>query len=150
MSAVVAAGPDDAGDLAAIHAESFEAPWDAASLLTLLSAPGALALRAGSDGFVLLQGVLDEAEVMTLAVRPAARRAGLGRVLVEAAAACAVRSGVAVLHLEVAADNVAALALYASAGFAPAGRRRAYYARTAGAPAVDALILSRRLNTPPA
>ena len=145
---IAPAGPDDADRLAAIHAEAFAASWDADALRPLLAAPGALAFRAGDDGFVLLQRVMDEAEVLTLAVRPAARRAGVGRALLEAAATAAAAAGVAVLHLEVADDNAPARALYAAAGFAPAGRRRGYYARGAGAAAVDALVLSRRLNSP--
>ena len=144
------AGPDDAAALAALHAASFDAPWSEASLRALLHAPGALALRAGDDGFILLRRVLDEAEVLTLAVRPAARRRGLGAALAEAAALALAQDGAAVLHLEVAADNAAALALYAATGFAPTGRRRGYYARGAGAPPVDALLMTRRLNRPAA
>ena len=94
--------------------------------------------------------MLDEAEVLTLAVRPHARRHGRGRALVQAAADLLAHAGAAELRLEVAADNAAALALYAACGFEPTGRRRGYYARGAGAPAMDALTLLRRLNSPPA
>ena len=152
MSPTVPAGPDDADALATLHTAAFDAPWDtpwdAVALRGLLLAPGALALRAGDDGFVLVRRVLDEAEVLTVAVRPAARGRGLGRALLEAAQLAAAEAGAAVLHLEVAADNAPALALYARAGFTPTGRRRGYYPRGGGAPAVDALLMSRRLNTP--
>jgi ribosomal-protein-alanine N-acetyltransferase len=44
------------------------------------------------------------------------------------------------MFLEVAAENEAALALYSTLGFSPAGRRVKYYGRPDG-PAVDAVIL---------
>ncbi|HRD28628.1 MAG TPA: GNAT family N-acetyltransferase, partial [Caulobacter sp.] len=65
-----------------------------------------------------------------------------GRVLVEAAAATAAARGADSLFLEVSADNAAALALYAAAGFEPAGLRKGYYADGA-----DALVLRRTLNS---
>ena len=46
--------------------------------------------------------------------------------------------------LEVAADNAAAQALYARAGFAESGRRRGYYRRPDGS-GLDALVMQRAL-----
>ena len=142
-----AVGPEAAQALAAIHAEAFERPWTAPAFAELLDGPGVLALAAGDDGFILVRRVLDEAEILTLAVRPAARRRGLARALVEAAAAVAGQAGAETLWLEVAQDNAAALALYAACGFTTAGRRRGYYPRS-GAEAADALVLRRDLNAP--
>lgn len=139
-------GPETAPWMAAVHAEAFDAPWGADAFLDLLDRPGVLALAHDWDGFFLAQSVLDEAEVLTLAVRPEARRRGVGRALVEAAAQRLASQGVSVLRLEVAQDNPAGLALYAAAGFAPAGLRRGYYARPGGA-RVDAQLLVRTLNT---
>ena len=126
--------------LAAIHAEAFDAPWDAASLAALLASPGVFAV-AEEDGFILIRVVADEAEILTLAVRPAARRSGLGGRLVQAAVVRAAALGAERLFLEVAEDNVAARALYARTGFVEAGRRRGYYARADGS-REDALVLS--------
>ncbi|MNE73850.1 ribosomal-protein-alanine N-acetyltransferase [compost metagenome] len=83
----------------------------------------------------------DEAEILTLAVRPSARRSGLGARLVEAAVVRAAALGAERMFLEVAGDNAAARALYARAGFHEAGRRRGYYARADGS-REDALVLS--------
>ena len=93
------------------------------------------------DGFILIRVVADEAEILTLAVRPAARREGLGARLVEAAVVRAAARGAERMFLEVAEDNVAARALYARTGFVEAGRRRGYYARADGS-REDALVLS--------
>jgi ribosomal-protein-alanine N-acetyltransferase len=89
--------------------------------------------------------VADEAEILTLAVRPETRRRGIGARLVRAAAVRAADLGAERLLLEVAQDNVAARGLYARCGFIEVGRRRGYYARP-GAAAADALTLA--LNLP--
>lgn len=135
--------PQAAGALAPLHASAFDRPWSAAEIETLAHGPGVVVLLAqdgaGADlGFVVARRVADEAEILTLAVHPQARRHGVARALVEAAAGL----GAASLFLEVADDNTAARALYAAAGFAEVGRRGGYYARTDGR-AVDALVLRR-------
>ena len=137
------AAPDDLARLAALHAEAFDPPWTASALADLLAQPGVFAVAHGG-GFILCRTVVDEAEILTLAVAPDTRNGGLGRRLVEAAAAFARQAGVARLFLEVADDNAAARALYARCSFVAEGRRRGYYARPHG-PAVDALLLSLNL-----
>ena len=134
------AGVDAAERLAELHASAFDAPWSMDTIAELM-AGGALAL-ACNQGFILVRVVADEAEVLPLAVEPTARRNGLGRALVEAAAKAVRDAGAAELFLEVAADNAPAIALYTVAGFNEVGRRRGYYARGAS-PAMDALVLRR-------
>lgn len=145
---VRAVGPAHAPVLAAIHAEAFDAPWSERDFAVLLADPGALCLvivDADAEdepaGFVLCRATLDEAEVLTIAVRPAWRRRGLAARLVSAAGQALASQGVATLFLEVAEDNGAARALYDALGFAQVGLRKRYYARANG-PAVDALVLS--------
>ena len=133
--------------LAALHAEAFGSPWDARAFTNLLAQPGVL-LGVEADGFILIRVVLDEAEILTLAVRPDARRQGLGRRLVERACVAAEDAGAASLFLEVAEDNAAARALYARAGFVEIGRRKAYYPGPDGR-RIDALALRRDLSVDP-
>ena len=135
---IAVAEVSDASLLARLHATAFEAPWDEAAFADLLGQAGVFGL-ATDDGFILCRTVVDEAEILTLAVRPEARGQGLGLKLVSAAAEVAKAAGAVSLFLEVAEDNRAARALYHRAGFAEAGRRKAYY-KTAQGP-VDALIL---------
>lgn len=133
-----------AARLAALHAEAFDAPWDAAAFDSLLGQAG-VHLAETPDGFILMRTVADEAEILTLAVRLDARRRGVGAALVAEGAAEAAARGAARLFLEVADDNEAARALYARAGFEEAGRRPRYYARPDGSRR-DALLLA--LNLP--
>ena len=132
-------GEADAEALAALHAEAVDAPWNAAAFSALLDQPGVFAVRE-TGGFLLCRVVLDEAEILTLAVRPQDRRAGLASRLTRVAAGLAAQGGAERLFLEVAEDNAAARALYGRLGFVQTGRRRGYYARTEGSPA-DALLL---------
>jgi ribosomal-protein-alanine N-acetyltransferase len=132
-------GRGAASQLATQHAQCFERSWDADEFAQLLDHPGAIAF-ASEDGFVLLRCAADEAEVLTLAVVPHARRRGLGAALARAACAEAAAIKVRRVFLEVAEDNVAACALYLRLGFAEVGRRTGYYAG-----GVNAVVMSRHL-----
>ncbi len=67
--------------IAALHAACFDDAWSVQSIAGLLETPGTIGLAA-DDGFILIRGAGGEAEILTLAVRPLARRMGLGRLLV--------------------------------------------------------------------
>lgn len=144
MTVPAAATADHAPALAAIHAAAFASAWSAADFSTLLAAPGMVAFTLLPDAFILVRAAGGEAEIITLAVIPAARRKGLATALVRHAAAMLAAQGVSALHLEVGAENQAARALYARLGFIETGRRRAYY-RQARAQPDDALLLSLAL-----
>lgn len=128
--------------LAALHATAFtEAPrpWSAAEFAGLLADPAVL-LATDPAGFALGRVAGPEAELLTLAVAPDARRRGLGAALLARLCRAAADAGAEEMLLEVAEPNVAARALYARAGFAEVGRRPRYYTRT-GCPGIDALVL---------
>jgi tRNA threonylcarbamoyladenosine biosynthesis protein TsaB len=138
----------EAAVVASIHAECFDRPWTAAEFAQLIAMPGAIATLAveGGEpvGFILLRKALDEAEVVTIATRPFARRRGIARRLLDHQLAELHREGVVKAFLEVAAGNEAARALYAACGFAEAGLRRGYYQRDAGQ-REDAMVLRKDL-----
>ena len=114
-----------AAALAAIHADAFPPGerWNEAAFAELLAMPGSYGWLDARGGLALARHAGGEAELLTLAVVPQARRQGLGRGLVAAVLAEACGP----MFLEVAADNAAALALYAALRFLPCGRRRDYY-----------------------
>jgi ribosomal-protein-alanine N-acetyltransferase len=133
--------------LAALHARAFTTPrpWSEPELAALLADPLVFLLVEGDAGFLLGRAVAGEAELLTIAVAPEARRLGLGRKLVSRFIYQARLRGAESAFLEVAEDNAAARGLYLAAGFAEAGRRRGYY-RTPEGQAVDALVLARPLQ----
>ncbi|HEY2890431.1 MAG TPA: GNAT family N-acetyltransferase [Dongiaceae bacterium] len=139
--------PTELDAFARLHGECFVEAWDADALATLMAMPGAFALLARDEdsgallGFVMIRGVGDEAEIVTLGVDPRRRRRGLGRALLAAGLNEAATLGSARLFLEVAADNSAALALYRAAGFTEIGRRANYYHRPDGR--MTALVMAR-------
>jgi len=128
--------------LASIHAAAFTdpRPWSAAEFTTLLAGPGVF-LGAEGRGFVVGRVILDEAEVLTIAVSPEAQGQGLGQRLMAEFAAKAVARGAVRGYLEVAAHNAAARAVYARAGWAECGRRKGYYHLADGTP-TDAVLMA--------
>lgn len=137
----------EATDLAALHKASFETPrpWSCEDFAGLLSAPGVFLVTEDGPSFALGRVVLDEVELLTIAVPPNARRQGLGRKVLVAFEDRARALGAAHAFLEVSAVNPVAIALYQSQGWVQAGRRTNYY-RTPDGTHVDALILTKALN----
>ncbi len=131
--------------MAALHGRCFTTPrpWLAAEFAELLAQPAVFAVVRGA-GFALGRCVVDEAELMTLAVDPPARRRGLGRTLLAEFEAAAAARGASRGLLEVAAPNAVARALYASAGWGQIACRPGYYAGPDGA-SVDALVFDKAL-----
>lgn len=96
--------------------------------------------EGGVTGYAGLAVHAPEAEVQTIAVASRAQGQGIGRILLDELVSEARRRGCGRLMLEVRADNVAAIGLYESTGFAANGRRRDYYGH-----GVDALLMERRI-----
>lgn len=134
--------------MAEIHAAAFEGRgqvWTEADFAAFCARPHVQVIVAGTHGFAVLQCIPPEAEILTIAVEPGTQGRGVGTALLQDTMARAARCGAETLFLDVAEDNAPARALYRKAGFAEVGQRRGYYAR-GGAAAVDALVLSRRLD----
>lgn len=131
--------------MAAIHAQSFDRSWDALDMATHTQKDICLGVD-GNDrlaAFVILSCASDQAEVLTIATRQSARREGFGAALLTGAATALRAQNVKELFLEVAEDNMGAIALYNAAGFTPIGRRPGYYHRANGR--VSALTFSKKL-----
>jgi [ribosomal protein S18]-alanine N-acetyltransferase len=126
---------DDLSGLARLHKACFARAWTEEAMRDLLEIAGTLALYA-PHGFVMARVMGDEAEILTIAVAPGARRGGVGSALLCEAARHAYKQGARAMFLEVAEFNAAAMALYARARFREIGRRKCYYG-----PSEDALVL---------
>jgi len=136
--------------LAATHARAFAGSgrgWSSAEFASLLESPCVFAF--GDDrAFALGRVIAGEAELLTLATDPGARRQGLARAALADFEAEARARGAARAFLEVAEDNAAARGLYAVARWEVIARRAAYYSGTTG-PAADALVLAKPLGRDP-
>ena len=140
---VRAATSDDFAAMADIHARAFARGWDRDAIGALMEGLGVFALLAEDEeprAFILIRVAADEAEVLTLAVRPDMRRKGLASRLLANSAVRAAENGATRLFLEVAAANVPARNLYGKFGFGEVGLRKAYYDN-----GDDALTLSANL-----
>lgn len=138
----------DAGLLAALHRTCLPPGWSEASFAGLLmdsATDGELLLDdAGSlHAFLLYRPVVDECEILTLAVAESARRIGLARRLLKRMEVAVIESGVTRLLLDVAEDNAAALALYEGLGYVAYGSRPGYYQR--GETKVTAITMHKLL-----
>ena len=128
-------------DLARLHEARRISPraWSEAEFAGLTSGAGAGRV-AEPQGFALGRALAGEAELLTIAVLPGARRQGVGRRLVQKFLDEVAGLGAATVFLEVAEDNAGALALYRAAGFFEAGRRHRYYRMSDGT-LTDALVM---------
>ncbi|EJF91249.1 ribosomal protein S18-alanine N-acetyltransferase [Bartonella tamiae] len=139
---------DDVGALEAVHQTAFFDSWNAETFLQFLSDPqifGYVLRLVGQPkrllGFVLCRLVLQEAEIITIAVHPYFRSRGVGKDLLEAVLRHLYRERATSLFLEVDETNKAALHLYHYFSFQEIGRRPAYYQTSSGRN--DALIMKR-------
>ena len=115
-----------------------------------LEAPTSYLLVAGPLGrceaVILARRIVDEAEIITLAVAPLSRRLGLASALLAHLEQVLRGHRPCRLFLEVSVENEPARALYTRRGFFETGRRKGYYTTSGAGGAVDALILSLDLK----
>jgi ribosomal-protein-alanine N-acetyltransferase len=117
------------------------AGWIAEQAVRQIAAPDAAAFPPSSDpviGFLIARQAGVDIEILNLAVRPGARRQGVGAALVAAALAWGQTFRAEKALLEVRASNLAALQFYEKHGFRATGRRPRYYSN----PPDDGLVLT--------
>ena len=143
MSNIVTMTSDHVPQVAALEKECFSDPWSQRSVASELDNPLALWLVWEEDGQVLgyvgSQTVVDETDMMNVAVSAQARRRGIAQALVEALVIQLKQRGSRCLTLEVRTSNAPAIALSEKLGFRQVGRRPNYYSH----PKEDGLILRK-------
>lgn len=105
-------------------------------------------LRRGDEvvGFGGLWLLVDQAHIVTVAVKPGARRQGYGRMIVHALIEIAIDAHMDSATLECRVSNEAARALYRHYGFYEVGERKRYYADNGE----DAVIMTTEALASPA
>ena len=150
---------DDCASIAAIEAQTFNTALDRGRLLTLMkmrafcgfvddtNIPNSAYRQNNPDmsgnlvGYLLATIIVDEAEILSIAVSSDHQKCGRGTGLLVHFLAYIDAQDVKTALLEVAADNVSALTLYQRHGFAEFGRRASYYKRSVGD--CDAIMMRR-------
>ncbi len=129
--------------IAALEKQCFSDPWSENSVASELENPLSLWLIAEEDGavcgYVGSQTVLDETDMMNIAVCPDCRRKGIAAALITELVSRLKARGSRVLRLEVRESNFSAIALYEALGFTQLGLRKNYYRN----PKENALILGK-------
>jgi ribosomal-protein-alanine N-acetyltransferase len=147
-----AGGPQDLLEVNSIMQDAFDPrygeAWTSSQCMGMLSLPGVwLTIASAGErdvAFALARAIADEAELLLLATRPAARGRGIGGALLRAVIEEARDRGASTLHLEVRAGNEA-IQLYAREGFAKVGERRSYY-RGKNGQVFDAQTFARQVS----
>ncbi len=137
---------------------AFGEAWNRRQVVDALTLPSTHALVVDADGavipdgsaplttpagFVLTRHVLDEEELLLIAVDPGARQRGIGTALIEHLFAAAHTRGIARIFLEMRRGNPA-IHLYAKFGFEPIGVRKNYYLMVNG-DRIDAITFGRSI-----
>jgi [ribosomal protein S18]-alanine N-acetyltransferase len=133
MTDITIHGIDGLADAMSVMGRAFDPQfgeaWTAAQCTGVLSMPGAQLLIARAPdpvGFALVRTVIDEAELMLLAVTPEVRGKGIGHALLQHSIGAATASGATNYFLEVRSDNPA-IVFYEKSGLQQVGVRRDYY-----------------------
>lgn len=147
-AAIRPAGPGDLDAIDAVEGASFSADrFPRSNLRRLLARESAAALLAEERGrplgyvLLLFRKGAKAARLYSIATAPEARGRGVGRMLLDAAARCAVERGCDRLRLEVRSSNVVATRAYVKAGFRAVKELPGYYAD-----GETALLMEKRLE----
>ncbi|QMU60032.1 MAG: GNAT family N-acetyltransferase [Boseongicola sp.] len=131
--------------MATIHSRAMVMPraWTTDEFADMLMMPGMFSVDREA-GFALGRVVLDEVELLTLAVEPHQQRRGIGAGCLRDFEEQAQMFGAKRALLEVAATNAPARGLYDRFGYIESGRRTGYYASDAHTP-VDAVLMQKTI-----
>ena len=116
--------------VAELEVQCFSQPWSANALAEELNNENSHFLVVFADevaGYIGVQEICGEAYITNVAVFENYRKKGIGRELIRAACDGAKGRGCEFITLEVRQSNAAAIALYESEGFQPAGIRKNFY-----------------------
>lgn len=136
---------EDIPAVAALEKKYFSQPWSEAGIGHYMDSGSTIFVVAKYAGAVVGYGavmrVLDESDLVSLAVDEPYREMGIAREILDILYGLAAGKNVAKIHLEVRKSNIAARNLYESEGFVQVGIRKGFYDR----PKEDACLYTKEL-----
>lgn len=139
----------DLPQVVAIEEASYYLPWAHLMFHEALVSPQqhAWVLSQGEEvvAYCVVALIVDEADLLNLAVKPCWRRRGLAQQLLTHACEQVQALSMERFFLEVNVENTAAQQLYLALGFQPVGRRKGYYSTATGPK--DALVMCLEFET---
>ena len=135
---------EDLDQVVEIENSLFSVPWSKEGIFTFLIKDDSMFFVVEEKGKILgycsMQIVLDEGDILNVAVRRERQKEGIGYFLVDSMLMMAEARGVRTVHLEVREGNDTARRLYQRLGFTEDGLRKNYYTN----PLENAVLMTRR------
>lgn len=142
---IVKAGSSHLKRIYELECECIAGGWSEKALEEALGKPGSLVLAAvcygETVGFLNGSYVMDEAELLNIAVCPQKRRLGIARMLIRTFEEELLQLGAVAIYLEVRESNIPAQVLYKKCGFERNGLRKNYYRD----PSENAILMMKKL-----
>lgn len=122
---------EDLDQVMEIETDLFSMPWTKEGLFTFLTRDDTMFFVVEEKekilGYCSMQTVLDEGDILNVAVRRDRQKEGIGYFLVHSMLMMAQVQGIQLVHLEVREGNGSARRLYERLGFTEDGIRKNYY-----------------------
>ena len=122
---------EDLDQVMEIETDLFAMPWTKEGMFTFLTREDTMFFVVEEKGRILgycsMQTVLDEGDILNVAVRSDRQKEGIGYFLVDSMLMLAQAQGISLVHLEVRESNGTARRLYQRLGFVEDGLRKNYY-----------------------
>lgn len=122
---------EDLDQVVDIEQNLFSVPWTKEGFLTYLMKKDTMFFVVEEKerilGYCSMMTVLDEGDILNVAVRSDRQKEGIGLFLVDSMLRMAEMEGIRLVHLEVRQGNGTARRLYQRLGFKEDGLRRDYY-----------------------
>lgn len=136
---------EDLDQVVDIEQNLFSVPWTKEGFLTYLMKKDTMFFVVEEKerilGYCSIMTVLDEGDILNVAVRSDRQKEGIGQFLVDSMLRMAEMQGIRLVHLEVRQGNGTARRLYQRLGFKEDGLRRDYYEN----PVENAVLMTKEM-----
>lgn len=136
---------EDLDQVVDIEQNLFSVPWTKKGFLTYLMKKDTMFFVVEEKerilGYCSMMTVLDEGDILNVAVRSDRQKEGIGLFLVDSMLRMAEMEGIRLVHLEVRQGNGTARRLYQRLGFKEDGLRRDYYEN----PVENAVLMTKTM-----